>query len=889
MEKDNEIEKFRIVQNKWKYFRKTLDKISGIYLLQTIGTIMKAKNILEKKIDLPISKKIQLYKAIEENEKIIELIQENNEHEKEDSDFYGLLMPDEHPENITDLPELEEDLNALRQLLKDKNLKKDDRVKIDKLYNLYLQQKNILIENVTKQCKEQLVSKNSINIGKYLKEEQEKRIKAQEDENKNLGEEIVKRKIQTEKSKKMNICQSFLIRKVEKRIFFNQKMPAPSQQWKDNLFLPTKKSLCTYDEKGWILPEDVLEDDVEGWEDADWCRVSEIEGYEAHSVFVKGATVDDIQQGSIGDCYFFSVVGALCKFPDFFEKIFHTKEKSEEHAYGIYFYLNGKWKLVLVDDYFPIIGKTFKSFLFSHSIDNELWVSLIEKAWAKVNGCYANISCGGLCSEAFTILSEAYTEHFEFTSYTEEQIWEKMENAKKRNYVMTAGTIGDNETYDLDEIGLIYSHAYTIINIYIVETKNGKEKLIKFKNPWGNTEFNGDWSDYSKKWTAELKKKCEFFGEAGDDGIFYMSFKDFMKYYCMMDIAKIENGYLSTYCKIKKTQANKCNVIQLIVEEDSPNTFIQLYQKNERIVKKDGNKYPNPAKCFILVVNSDYKYINSINDKDSHVGVNVDLKPGKYYIFCDVNYRNETSDKRIYGYTVTFYSKNHLKNIKNITEEINVVKALEISMYNYCKENFKPTTHKTGIVIYQPENFNNKIPFILFCFENNNKYASKIKFDINIEGKKKPICIYNDAIASEFDNSVIKKIEPGKYTTILIFEYIKKKKYKMTYKILNNDDLSTYETINPVFENNPIKLDEEGNLISSYLNKDNGRGLCLGLENKANKEFNLKLKITGGYCTDIEFNGKEEFYFKILAKSKKIFNIRVKPDENVNFNFDYKK
>ena len=111
----------------------------------------------------------------------------------------------------------------------------------------------------------------------------------------------------------------------------------------------------------------------------------------------------------------------------------------------------------------------------------------------------------------------------------------------------------------------------------------------------------------------------------------------------------------------------------------------------------------------------------------------------------------------------------------------------------------------------------------------------------------------------------------------------------MTYKILNNDDLSTYETINPVFENNPIKLDEEGNLISSYLNKDNGRGLCLGLENKANKEFNLKLKITGGYCTDIEFNGKEEFYFKILAKSKKIFNIRVKPDENVNFNFDYKK
>ena len=878
------------IQKKWKYFRKALDKINGIFLLQTLGTIVKAKKILEKQIDLSLYQKIKLYKSIEEKEKIIELIQGNIIHEKEDKDFYDLLIPDEHPENITNLPKLEQDLNELRQLLQDKNLKKDERDKIDKLYNLYLQQKNILIENLTEKCKEELVIKNSINIGKYLKEEQEKRIKAQADENKNIGEEITKMKIQTEKSKKLNISQSFLIRKVETSIIFNQKMPIRSQEWKDNLFLPTKKSLCPYDEKGWVLPEDVLEDEIQGWEDADWCRVSEIEGYEAHSVFVKGATVDDIQQGNIGDCYFFSVVGALCKFPDFFEKIFHTKEKSEEHAYGIYFYLNGKWKLVLVDDYFPVVGKTFKSFLFSHAIDSELWVSLIEKAWAKVNGCYANISCGGLCSEAFTILSEAYTEHFEFTSYTEEQIWEKMENAKKRNYVMTAGTIGDNETYDLDEIGLIYSHAYTIINIYIVETKRGKEKLVKFKNPWGNTEFNGDWSDYSKKWTAELKKECEYSGEAGDDGIFYMSFKDFMKYYCMMDIAKIENGYLSTYCKIKKTQANKCNVIQLIVEEDSPNTFIQLYQKNERIVKKDGNKYPNPSQCFILVVNSDYKYINSLNEKESHVGINVDLKPGKYYIFCDVNSRNETSDYQNYGYRVTFYSKKPLKKLKNITEEIDVIKALETSMYNYCKENIKPTNHKNEMNIYQTETFDNKLPFTLFCFENISNTALKVQFNIDNKRKKKPLCIYNDSIASEFDMGVIKKVESGNYTTILIWEYIKKKVYQMSYKILNLDDLSTYESIHPVFKIEPTKIDKDGNLLNHYLKIENGRGYTIGLENKADKEYDLKLKLIGAYNIDVEFNGKEDLEFKILPNSKKVFNIRIKPGyEECSFEFDYKK
>ena len=890
IKKEEEMLKVLVAQNNWQYLRKTLEKINGIYLLQTIGTIIKAKNILDKKSDMPINKKMQLYKLIEENEKVIELIQGNIAPEKQDTDFYELLIPDEHPENITDLSELEKDLSTLKQLLQEKNIKKEDRNKIDKLYNLYLQQKNILIENMTRQCKEQLVSKNDINIEKYLKEEQEKRNKAQEDENKCLGEEIAKIKLQTEKSKNRIMFQSFLIKKVETRIFLDQKNPNPSQIWKDNLFPPIKKSLCPYNDVGWILPEDSLEEDLNGWENADWSRAREIDGYETHSVFLEGATVDDIQQGNIGDCYFFSAVGALCNYPDFFEKIFHTKEKTEENAYGIYFYISGKWKLVLVDDHFPIVGKTFKKFLFSRSVDNELWVSLIEKAWAKLNGYYANISNGGLCCEVFTVLSEAYTEHFEFSNFKDEEVWKKMEDSTKKNYAMTAGTIDENQTYDLEEVGLCYSHAYTVIRTYTIETKRGKERLIKLKNPWGNTEFNGDWSDYSKKWTADLKKQCDFSGENGDDGIFYMSFQDFFKYFFILDIAKIEEGYCSTYFKIKKTLAIKCQVIQLIVEEDCPNTYIQLYQKNERIIKKDGTKHPKPAQCFILVVNSDYKYINSINDKNSHVAVNVDLKAGKYYIFCDVDYRNETAEHKTYGYTVTFYSKSALKNLKNVTEEIDVIKGLEICMYNYCKENFTPTSHKSGMKIYQSQNFIKKIPFILFCYENTTKNTLKVQFDIINENDRKPLCIYSDKIACEFDMSVIKKVKPGNYTIILIWEYYKKRKYKMTYQILNDNDLSTYERIHPVFKGTPRKIDKNGYLLNYYLKAGNGCGYSIGLENTTDKEFELQLKLSGAYDIDFEYREKEDLVFKILPKSRKVFNIRIKPGyKECTFEFGYKK
>ena len=50
-------------------------------------------------------------------------------------------------------------------------------------------------------------------------------------------------------------------------------------------------------------------------------------------------------------------------------------------------------------------------------------------------------------------------------------------------------------------------------------------KLLKIRNPWGHKEWNGDWSDKSKLWTDDLKKKLGY--EDVDDGIFWMNFDDF--------------------------------------------------------------------------------------------------------------------------------------------------------------------------------------------------------------------------------------------------------------------------------------------------------------------------------------------------------------------------
>lgn len=54
--------------------------------------------------------------------------------------------------------------------------------------------------------------------------------------------------------------------------------------------------------------------------------------------------------------------------------------------------VNGNIEEILVDDYIPL-DYTNKPF-FCQPHFNEFWVLIIEKAWAKVHGSYANILSG---------------------------------------------------------------------------------------------------------------------------------------------------------------------------------------------------------------------------------------------------------------------------------------------------------------------------------------------------------------------------------------------------------------------------------------------------------------------------------------------------------------
>ena len=352
----------------------------------------------------------------------------------------------------------------------------------------------------------------------------------------------------------------------------NQKIPEIGTIFTDDLFPPKKSNLCELNYLGqWEMPEDVEENDLLNWEKIKWERVEKIFMSNNYQVFYDKIEKDDIIQGSLGNCYFLSAIASLSKYPNLIEKLFFFKEKSDEHCYGCYFRINGIWKLVLLDDYIPCLNKDFA---FTHTNGNELWVILLEKAWAKLNGNYARI-IGGDPHEIFEVLTNAYCEKFMFNKLNKEEIWLKYQNAQEKGFLMIAGTNVDDDL-PIESMGLVSGHAYTIIKVIEVKTNSGKQKLINLRNPWGHKEWIGDWCDSSIKWTSDIRNQCQNF-YIKDDGTFWMSFDDFCELFIIGGICHLyQNYHYSSFHVFKESSIKGAFLSKLIINDDNTHCFLIL-------------------------------------------------------------------------------------------------------------------------------------------------------------------------------------------------------------------------------------------------------------------------------------------------------------------------
>ena len=242
--------------------------------------------------------------------------------------------------------------------------------------------------------------------------------------------------------------------------------------------------------------------------------------------------MEDIVPGDIDDAYFLFAVQNLCKFTGNLDKLFQYcgKFQNPKGYYELAFHINGVEQIVIVDDYLPV-KKGTNDLVFAKSKKNEIWISLLEKAWAKVNGGYANI-IGGTPMEALEFLTGFSSLCYDMENKDNDDLNEyKMEIIKQLqicnidNSIIACTTTSKE---DVSSVGLITGYTYNLLAIYEIQDADGNRVyLLRLRNPWSQSEWNGDWSDKSAKWNDDSKSKVHFLDKP--DGIFYMSDNDFFK------------------------------------------------------------------------------------------------------------------------------------------------------------------------------------------------------------------------------------------------------------------------------------------------------------------------------------------------------------------------
>jgi len=275
----------------------------------------------------------------------------------------------------------------------------------------------------------------------------------------------------------------------------------------------------------------------------EWKRPVEL--VENPSLFIGGGDRFDINQGELGDCWLLAAMANLTINKKLRARVVPLDQSFSAEYAGIFhfkFWQYGEWVDVVIDDYLPTRhGKLV--FMQSDSQD-EFWSALFEKAYAKMHGSYEALK-GGTTLEAMVDFTGGCTEMFTLAK-APRNLFNILLKAYDRYSLMGCSLEPDPNVLEAKtSVGLVRGHAYSITKVVKARietpTKSGEFPLVRIRNPWGNeTEWNGAWSDGSAEWRfIPDDEKINLGINFEQDGEFWMSYRDFVKYFDTLEICNL--------------------------------------------------------------------------------------------------------------------------------------------------------------------------------------------------------------------------------------------------------------------------------------------------------------------------------------------------------------
>eukprot|EP00939_MAST-03C_sp_MAST-3C-sp1_P003209 g3209.t1 len=326
------------------------------------------------------------------------------------------------------------------------------------------------------------------------------------------------------------------------------------------------------------------------------------------AVFANEVSPGDVIQGSLGDCYLLASLATLAA--SHMQGKFDISRLIDDRYASIGLY-GVKLFVLLVRTVNVVAVFAFASFatfrILTRAIaclfTKEIWVILIEKAFAKINGSYDALDSSE--TNAFGSVMRKLTgcdilSHCATSSDADAGVlWQHMRgrstelSTTSKHMMLMSCALNTRYSFEhffdgeVSSEGLVTSHAYSVLAVLEVPSQKRRNsrplRLVYLRNPWstGGSLWSGDYSKDSPAWSAhptvrkearkverqvgtslsewrierrERQRSAPMPSEYADDGTFWMSFED---YYARFDTCVCD---LNATTKLSRTVVGSLDV-----------------------------------------------------------------------------------------------------------------------------------------------------------------------------------------------------------------------------------------------------------------------------------------------------------------------------------------
>ncbi|XP_078063009.1 calpain-1 catalytic subunit-like [Mustelus asterias] len=102
-------------------------------------------------------------------------------------------------------------------------------------------------------------------------------------------------------------------------------------------------------------------------------------------------------------------------------------------------------------------------------------------------------------------------------------------------------SINITSAFDMEAVTfkkLVKGHAYSVTGVKEVAYRGKMERLIRIRNPWGQVEWTGAWSDNSSEWNHIDEDERDGMVKM-EDGEFWMAFSEFLRQFSQLEICNL--------------------------------------------------------------------------------------------------------------------------------------------------------------------------------------------------------------------------------------------------------------------------------------------------------------------------------------------------------------